>query len=87
MLTNVVVRLEPFHSTTDVFTKFDPFTVKVNAAPPNGVLLGDSEVVAGAGLETVNVSAFEGPVRGMGFTTVTGRGAARGEIGGKDGGL
>src|SRR5712692_10030303 len=47
LLTNVVVRFEPFRRTTDEATKFVPVTVSVNPAPPAVALLGDS--VAGTG--------------------------------------
>ena len=33
-LTNTVVRAEPFHKTTELAAKLDPFTVNVNGPPP-----------------------------------------------------
>ncbi|MBI3061376.1 MAG: hypothetical protein HYY83_05295 [Deltaproteobacteria bacterium] len=56
LLTNVVVRFEPFQRTTDVDTKLLPVTVSVNPAPPAVALLGESAVSAGTGLVPVPVS-------------------------------
>src|SRR5712691_4962441 len=50
--TNIVVRLAPFHRTTDPLMKFVPFTVSVNAAPPAGADVGFSPVVIGTGFGT-----------------------------------
>src|SRR5262245_55692012 len=47
LLTNVVVRGALFHCTTEPETKLLPLTVKVKAAPPATVLLGDSALIAG----------------------------------------
>ena len=66
------MRLLPFQFTTDPLTKLDPFTVRVKALPPAVTLLGESDAMAGTGLLTVNVIAFDGPIRGFGFSTVTG---------------
>jgi hypothetical protein len=46
-LTKVVGRSLPFHRTTDPGTKFEPNTVKVKAAPPTVVLVGERLVIAG----------------------------------------
>jgi hypothetical protein len=46
-LTYVVVRLDPFHCTTEPVEKFDPVTVRAPPAPPAVVLVGDSELMAG----------------------------------------
>ena len=43
----VVGRSLPFHRTTDPCTKFEPNTVKVKAAPPTVVLVGERLVIAG----------------------------------------
>src|SRR5690349_10330522 len=50
--TNVVARATPFQSTVEPFTKPDPFTVKVNWAPPGAAVIGDSELTYGTGLAT-----------------------------------
>jgi|HubBroStandDraft_1064217.scaffolds.fasta_scaffold132350_1 hypothetical protein len=49
--TNVVVRLEPFHCTVEPEMKLLPFTVKVKAAPPMVADEGESELIAGTGLD------------------------------------
>jgi len=54
-LTNVVVLAAPLNFTADVDSKPVPFTVRVKAAPPAVVLVGESEVVVGAGLLMVKV--------------------------------
>src|SRR5262245_61017443 len=48
-LTKVVVRLLPFHCTTEADTKFAPLTVRVNAAPPPEALAGERLLMDGAG--------------------------------------
>jgi hypothetical protein len=55
----------------EVETKFVPFTVRVNAAPPAVALEGESEVALGFGLLMVKVSPLDAPPPGVGFTTVT----------------
>ncbi len=45
--TKVVVRLDPFHCTTDVEVKLVPLTVRVNAAPPATAELGLMLVTVG----------------------------------------
>ena len=69
--TNVVPSVFPFHFTVDVETKFVPFTVKVNCAPPAVAQVGLIELVVGTGLLIVNVCGFDVPPPGAGFTTVT----------------
>ena len=49
-LTKVVVLAAPLNFTTDVDTKPVPLTVRVKAAPPALALVGEREVVVGAGL-------------------------------------
>ena len=66
-----MVRGLPFHCTTEEGTKFEPLTVKVNAAVPTITELGLREVIAGAGLSIGSVSAFDVPPPGAGVTTVT----------------
>src|SRR5882724_10918649 len=52
--------------------KLVPFTVKVNAAPPNVAAVGLKLVVVGTGLPVmVKVWAFEVPPPGAGLNTVT----------------
>jgi hypothetical protein len=51
LLTKDVGRTDPFHCTTEPGTKFEPFTVNVNAGPPSSALLGDrGEFKLGTGL-------------------------------------
>src|SRR5438128_3535801 len=72
--TNVVVRLAPFHRTTEPPTKFVPFTVSVNAAAPAAADAGLRLVVVGTGFgaeEMVNVCAFDVPPPGAGLNTIT----------------
>jgi len=69
--TNVVASVFPFHFTVDVETKFVPFTVNVNCAPPAVAQVGPIELVVGTGLLIVNVCGFDVPPPGAGFTTVT----------------
>ena len=54
-LINVVVLSDPFTRTTEVETKFVPFTVSVNAASPTFLLDGEMLVVVGVRLFTVRV--------------------------------
>lgn len=66
--TKVVDTADPFHITVAPDTKLEPFTVKVNAAPPAVAEFGlrlDTE----SGPDIVNVNAFE--VAPPGFCTVT----------------
>jgi hypothetical protein len=59
-LTNVVVNAAPFHCTTEPLTKFVPFAVKVNAAPPAVADVGEIEVnVGAAGVSAINETAVE----------------------------
>jgi hypothetical protein len=55
LLTNVVVRPDPFHCTLDVLTKFEPFTVSVSAAPPAIAEDGLKLDIDGTGLFTENI--------------------------------
>jgi hypothetical protein len=68
--TNVVVREVPPQRTVEVETKFVPVTVKVNCGPPAVAQVGLIAVVVGTGLLMVNVTAFDVPPPGAGFTTV-----------------
>jgi hypothetical protein len=49
-LTKVVGQLPPFHCTSELATKFVPFTVRVKAAPPAKALEGESDVTVGTGV-------------------------------------
>src|SRR2546426_12797181 len=71
-LTNVVVRSLPFQRTTDELMKLVPLTVRVKAAPPTIVLLGEIQLSVGAGLLMLNVTLLDVPHPGVGVTTVTG---------------
>jgi hypothetical protein len=71
LLTKVVVRLDPFHCTVELETKFVPLTVSVNAAPPALAIAGLRLDIDGTGLFTVKVCALELPPPGAGLTTVT----------------
>ena len=53
--TYVVVRLDPFHCTTELMTKPLPLTVSVNAVPPALAVFGFRLVVVGMGLLIVKV--------------------------------
>ena len=70
-LTNVVARAEALKFTTEVGTKFVPFTVSVKPAPPAVAPFGLSEVIVGAGLFTVNAEFPDVPPPGVGLVTVT----------------
>src|SRR6266699_156094 len=59
-LTKLVVRFEPANCTTDVDTKFVPFTVSVNVAPTI-LFVGEMLVVVGRGLITVKGWALDVP--------------------------
>ncbi len=71
VFTKAVARSEPFQRTTDPETRFEPATVKVNPGPVAGALEGESEVMNGAGLLVVKVTALELPPPGEGLNTVT----------------
>jgi hypothetical protein len=70
--TYVVVRLTPFHLTTEVDEKFVPVTVSVKAEPPAGAQAGLRLVMVRGGMRIENVSAFEAPPPGAGLKTVIG---------------
>ena len=71
LLENVVLRGDPFQFSTEPMTKFEPFMLSVKAGPPAVARLGEMELIAGTGLLTVNVIAFDVPPPGVAFTTVT----------------
>jgi len=71
--TNAVVRNSPFHVTTSVDRKFDPFTVSVKAAPSDAAVGGLSDEITRLGLpggSMLNDTALEVPPPGAGFVTV-----------------
>jgi len=73
-LTNVVGCGAPFQSTTELLTKFVPVSVIVNAGTPALIVFGEIEVSVGTGFvvpEIVNVTEFDVPPPGVGFTTFT----------------
>ena len=70
-LPNVVTRFAPFHCTIAVFRKLLPFTVNVNAGPPAIAEFGLSEARAGTAVVISNISVFDVPPPGAGFTTIT----------------
>src|SRR5712691_8777609 len=73
-LTKVVVRVPPFHCTTEAGTKPLPVTARVKAGPPCSALLGESDPSAGTGLRDVmmKATAAEVPPPGVVVYTVTG---------------
>ena len=75
-LTNVVVRGELFHRTTEPEMKLLPLTVSVKPAPPAVAEFGLRLLTDGTGFGgvTVNVTPFEAPPPGPGLNTVTVRG-------------
>jgi hypothetical protein len=70
-LTNDVGMADPFHRTTEAFTKFDPFTFMVKAGDPANAEEGLRDVRVGAGLSMVNVNAGVSPPPGAGLRTRT----------------
>jgi hypothetical protein len=71
-LTTVVARVSPFQRTTAPLTNPLPVTARVNAPEPGATAVGETEVIVGVGLLTVNVTLFDGPPTGAGFLTATG---------------
>jgi hypothetical protein len=63
LLTNAVVRAEPFHITVEPCTKLEPTTVSVTFDAPIETLLGDTDCTAGTGLlaGSVLLELFEPP--------------------------
>jgi hypothetical protein len=71
--TNVVARAAPPKFTTDVFKKFVPFTVRVNAPEPAMTFAGASVVTVGTGFGAALIlkfTEFEVPPPGVGLVTV-----------------
>lgn len=68
---NEVVRLLPFHRTTEFAKKLVPVTVSVKALLPATTVLGARVVRVGDGLLMVKVSALDVPPPRVGLKTVT----------------
>ncbi len=69
--TNVVVRLDPFHRTTDPLTKLLPLIVRTKSVPPAAVEAGLRLFKFGSGLFIVSDAALEVPPPGADVNTVT----------------
>ncbi len=69
--TNVVVRFDPFHWTTDPPTKLLPLIVRTKSVPPAAVEAGLRLFKFGGGLLIVSVDALEVPPPGADVNTVT----------------
>ena len=61
--TYVVDRAVPLKFTMEPVTKFEPFTVSVNPALPATTLVGLMDEIEGEGLNTVNSTEVERPLR------------------------
>ena len=70
LLIKLVVLSELFHRTIEVLTKFEPFTVKVNAEPPGGMEAGERLVMDGERLLIVKPIESAGSLQ-SGLVTVT----------------
>jgi hypothetical protein len=70
LLTNVVLRLEPFTRTTEPETKLLPLRISVNAALPALTLDGEILESEGNGLLIASANAPDVPPPGAGLTTV-----------------
>lgn len=56
----VVVRAPPFQSMTEAGMKFVPVTVRTNAGPPAVAVVGEIEVIVGAGGGEGEITKFTG---------------------------
>jgi len=70
-LAKVVVLALPLKFTLDPFTKFVPFTVRVNAAAPAVTLEGERLATVGDGLLITKAAGAEPPAVGAGLVTTT----------------
>jgi hypothetical protein len=68
--TNVVLIAEPFHCTLSPLTKFVPFTVSVNPAPPATAVPGEMPDMDGTAVVIVKLAEFEAPPPGACTVTV-----------------
>jgi hypothetical protein len=71
LLTNPVVRAEPFQFTVAPLTKFIPLTISGKPAAPAVLLVGERDVRLGTGLLITNASVPDVPPPGPGFETLT----------------
>ena len=74
LFTNAVGGAAPFHWTADDGIEFVPFTVNVNAGPPEVAFVGEMFETVGNGFAAAIMSnAVDGevPPPGAGFVTVT----------------
>ena len=69
LLTKVVLRLLPFHRTTELETKLEPSTVRVKSEVPAMAFEGPSAETIGTGLLIVKVAALDVPPPGAGLKT------------------
>jgi len=76
LLTKVEGRAAPFTSRLVPATKPDPVIVTIVAAEPALPVLGETEVIVGAGLFTENAIVPEAPPPGWGLTTFSSNGVA-----------
>jgi len=67
----VVARLDPFHRTTELVSKFVPVTVSVKLALPATEFVGDIRVTVGTGFAMVNFRTFDAPPPGFGLKATT----------------
>ena len=72
-LTNVVVLALPLKLTVAPLTKPVPLTMRVKAAPPTVVPVGESVVIVGTGLLTAMLMAEDVPPPGAELNTVIGK--------------
>lgn len=69
-LTKVVETGWPLKFTAELALKFDPLAVRVNAALPIAILVGETRLRTGDGLLTVKLKALDVPPSGAGFATI-----------------
>ncbi len=69
----MVLRADPFHSTTELVLKPEPFTVSVTPAPPTVAAAGLRAASTGTGFTAsmVKLCAFDVPPPGVGLNTST----------------
>jgi hypothetical protein len=72
-LLKVTVLALPLNVPVAPLTKFDPVMIKLKAAPPTVVLLGERDVSVAGGLFTWKFIGAEGPPPGAGLLMMTGK--------------